>query len=182
MHRIVAFTLFLAAAGRSLAGQMPYGNGAGAGRNQGADAPRMTPSVAALPSPEDLAGPGLPEFVVDRFELDTTEAKAYRAAYDSFMTATRGLRDSALASRHRIDALWQSGDRGAARAQFPILHALGDLLAKEDGRFDDRVVKKVFSKEHFKEYKDWRSDQRRQADADRNERMKQMSGASNQGP
>lgn len=182
MRRIVALTLLWATAGVPLAGQMPYGNGAGAGRGAGTEPPRVSPSVAALPSPEDLAGPGLPEFVVDRFELDTTEAQAYRVAYDSFMTVTRALRDSALASRHRIDALWQSGDRGAARGQFPVLRQLGDLLAKEDGRFDDRVVRKIFSKAHFKEYKDWRSDQRRQAEEDRNERMKQMSGSSNPGP
>jgi hypothetical protein len=132
--------------------------------------------VDPLPSPEDLAGPALPDFVVDRFELDTAEARAYRVVYDSFMTATKGLRDSATATRQRIDALWQSGDRYAARSQFPVLRRMGDLLAKEDDHFDDRL-KKLFSKPHFKDYKDWRSDQRKQADDDRKERMKEMTGS-----
>ena len=181
MRRIITLSLVFASAGWPLAGQMPYGNGGGRGGNGNGEVPRVTAVEAALPSPEDLAGPALPEFVVDRFELDTTEAQAYRVAFDSFMTVTRSLRDSALASRHRIDALWQSGDRGAARAQFPALRSMGDLLSKEDGHFDDRVVKRIFSKAHFKDYRDWRSQQRKQAEADRKERMQQMSGSPNPG-
>jgi len=157
--------------------QMPYANGAGAGRNSGQDAPRPSTIVEPLPSPEDLAGPAIPDFVVDRFELDTTEARVYGVVYDSFMTATKVLRDSATALRGRIDALWQSGDRYSARTQFPLLRHLGDQLAKEDDHFDDHL-KKIFSKPHYKDYKDWRSEQRRQADQDRKERMKQLTGAS----
>jgi hypothetical protein len=179
MRRIIAMTLLCTAAGSRLSGQMPYGGGGGRGGT--GEAPRPTALESALPSPEDLAGPALPEFMVDRFELDTAEAQAYRVAFDSFMTVTRALRDSALASRRRIDALWQSGDRSAARGQFPALRNMGDLLAKEDGRFDDRVVKRIFSKAHYKDYKDWRSDQRKQAEADRKERMQQMSGSPNPG-
>lgn len=181
MRRSIVLTLVVTAAGWPLAGQMPYGNGGAGGRGGNGDAPRVTTMEAALPSPEDLAGPALPEFVVDRFELDTTEAQAYRVAFDSFMTATQALRDSALASRHRVDLLWQAGDRGAARGQFPALRSMGDLLAKEDGRFDDKVVKRIFSKAHFKDYKDWRNQQRKQADVDRKERMQQMSGSPNPG-
>ena len=72
---------------------------------------------------------------------------------------------------------WQSGNREGARSQFPVLRHLGDLLAKEDDHFDDRL-KKIFSKPHYKDYKDWRSEQRRQAEDDRKERMKQMTGSS----
>ncbi|HZH39880.1 MAG TPA: hypothetical protein VFD85_02665 [Gemmatimonadales bacterium] len=174
MRPILAVLVVMA--GPALA-QMPYANGAGAGRNSGQDAPRPSTIVEPLPSPEDLAGPAIPDFVVDRFELDTTEARAYRAVYDSFMTTTKSLRDSATALRVRIDALWQSGDRYAARTQFPLLRHLGDQLAKEDDHFDDHL-KKIFSKPHYKDYKDWRGDQRRQADQDRKDRMKQLTGAS----
>src|SRR5690349_24918386 len=99
MRPILAVLVVMA--GPALA-QMPYANGAGAGRNSGQDAPRPSTIVEPLPSPEDLAGPAIPDFVVDRFELDTTEARAYRAVYDSFMTTTKSLRDSATALRVRI--------------------------------------------------------------------------------
>lgn len=168
------FPLLMVLAAPALA-QMPYANGAGAGRNSGMDAPRPSTIVEPLPSPEDLAGPAVPDFVADRFELDTTEARAYRVAYDSFMTVTKPLRDTATALRQRIDALWQSGDRFSARSQFPVLRHMGDQLAKEDDHFDDHL-KKIFSKAHFKDYRDWRSDQRRQADQDRKERMKELTG------
>ena len=171
--------ILMLVAGPALA-QMPYANGAGAGRNSGTEPPRPSTIVDPLPSPEDLAGPAVPDFVADRFELDTTEARAYRVAYDSFMTATKALRDTATALRQRIDALWQSGDRYSARNLFPVMRHMGDQLAKEDDHFDDRV-KKIFTKPHFKDYKDWRSDQRRQAEQDRKERMKQLTGA-NPGP
>lgn len=177
MRRIIAFLLLLVG---PAAAQSPYGGGMGNGTGRsgmGGDTPRPSPIMDPIPSPEDLAGPAVPDFVADRFELDTTEAKAYRAAYDSFMTATKGLRDTATAVRQHIDQLWQSGDRGAARSQFQTLRILGDLLAKQDDHFDDRI-KKIFSKPHYKDYKDWRGDQRKQADEDRKERMKEMAGSS----
>lgn len=164
------------------AAQQPYGGygGGGRDRNSGNDAPRP-PSAEPLPSPEDLSGPAGPDFIVDRFELDSLEAHAYRAAYDSFMGITQAVRDTALALRRRIDVLWQSGDRSTAQGLFPMLRQLGDVLSKEDGKFDDRL-KKVFSKQHYRDYRDWRSDQRKQAEQDRKDRMKQMPGASSPGP
>jgi len=174
MRRIIAFLLLLAA---PAAAQTPYGGGMGNGRSGMGSSDTPRPIMDPLPSPEDLAGPAIPDFVIDRFELDSLEAKAYRVVYDSFMIATKGLRDTAALVRKRIDDTWQSGDRVAARSLFPVLRHYGDLLAKEDDHFVDRV-KKIFSKPHFKEYKDWRSDQRKQAEDDRKERMKQMTGAS----
>lgn len=176
MHRMVAWTLLVLAGAPSPAGaQSPFG--AGGGRGGTGEAPRVSPAAEPLPSPEDLAGPAVPEFVVDRFELDTAEAGAYRVVYDSFMTATRALRDSATAFRQRVVGIWQSGNREAARGQFPALRRLGEALNKEDERFDDRL-KQVFSKPHYKEYKEWRSEQRKQAEEDRRERMKQLTGSS----
>ena len=179
MHRFTSVSIVLALAAAGAAAQSPYGAGGGMSRpgagGAGNGGARYTTSMEPLPSPEDLAGPGVPDFVVDRFELDSAEAGAYRVVFDSFMTATRPLRDSAQALRRRIDALWQAGARGAARVQFPDLRRMGDALSKEDDRFDDRL-KKVFTKPHYKDYRDWRSDQKRQADQDRKDRMRQMGG------
>ena len=177
MHRFTCLSvgLALAVAGPSAA-QFPIGNGTpggGRGAGRGGDTPRYAPSTEPLPSPEDLAGPGVPDFVVDRVELDSGEAQAYRVVYDSFMTATRPLRDSAQATRQRIDARWQARDRSGARALFPDLRRMGDALAKEDNHFDDRL-KKVFTKAHYKDYRDWRGDQKKQAQQDREDRMKEM--------
>ncbi|HEX9393256.1 MAG TPA: hypothetical protein VF923_01315, partial [Gemmatimonadales bacterium] len=44
-----------------------------------------------------LEGPPEPGFAAARFEFDTTEAAAYKQAYDSFMMATQPQRDSARA-------------------------------------------------------------------------------------
>lgn len=173
MRRMIAIMMMLGTAGPVLVAQSPYAPGAGAGGRGNGDTPRPTPIVEPLPTPEDLAGPAVPDFMVDRFELDSAEARTYRVVYDSFMTATRTLRDSALASRRRIDLLWQSGDREGAQSQFPRLRRLGEALEKEDGHFDDRM-KRVFSKPHYKDYRDWRDDQRKQAEADRKERMRGM--------
>lgn len=175
MRRIITFMLLLSA---PAVAQSPYGGGGmgnGTGRSGMGDTPRPTTITDPIPSPEDLVGPAIPDFVIDRFELDTAEGKAYRVAYDSFMVATRFLRDTATAVREHIDQLWQSGDRESARTYFPVLRRLGDRLAKEDDHFDDRV-KKIFTKPQFKDYKDWRSEQRRQAEEDRKERMKQLTG------
>jgi hypothetical protein len=153
MRRIIAFMLLLSA---PAVAQSPYGTGGmgnGTGRSGMGDTPRPTTIMDPLPSPEDLAGPAIPDFMV----------------------ATKALRDTASAVRQHIDQLWQSGDRESARAYFPMLRRLGDRLAKEDDHFDDRV-KKIFTKPHFKDYKDWRSDQRKQAEEDRKERMKQLTG------
>lgn len=181
MRRIGAITLaFITLAAALGTAQQPYGGaGGGGGRGGANDAPRM-PSVEPLPTQEDLSGPAGADFIVDRFELDSLEAHAYRVAYDSFMTATQAVRDTALALRRRIDVLWQSGDRSTAQGFFPVLRQLGDVLSKEDGKFDDRL-KKIFSKPHYKDYKDWRSDQRKQAEQDRKDRMKQMPGATSPG-
>jgi len=177
MHRFASLSIVLTlAAGAAAAAQSPYGGGGGMDRpGAGAGTPKYTPSIEPLPSPEDLAGPALPEFVVDRFELDSGEAHTYRVVFDSFMTATRPMRDTAQAVRRRIDALWQAGERRAAREQFPELRQLGEALAKEDDHFDDRL-KKVFTKPHYKDYRDWRNDEKKQADQDRKDRMQQMAG------
>jgi hypothetical protein len=106
-----------------------------------------------------LEGPPAPEFVAGRFELDSTEAAAYKQAYDSFMTATQGQRDSARALRQVVRNAMQAGDRDAARGNFPELQRLSDVLVKAEQQFDV-TVKRVLTKNHFKEYQQWKQQQR----------------------
>lgn len=150
----------------SLSAQVPgYGGMGGSGR-PGEWRDRGVRPARALPSAGDLEGPPLPEFFVPRFELDSGQAGEYRVVYDSFMTATAAMRDSAQAARRAIDAAFQGGDRQAARADFPLLRTLGDSLAGEDARFDRRL-KGFLTGKQLKAYRKWKDEQRRQEENER---------------
>ena len=118
-----------------------------------------------LPTANQLEGPPIPDFFVDRFELDTVQSEKYRFLYDSFMDATSAIRDSAKAARSVIDGARQTGDRIVARGYAPLLQALGDSLDKADNRFDNRL-KTFLSSAQVKSYKKWKDEQRRQEHAD----------------
>lgn len=118
-----------------------------------------------LPSANQLEGPPIPDFFVDRFELDTMQAEKYRVLYDSFMDATAAIRDSAKAARSVIDGARQTGDRIVARGYVPLLQTLGDSLDKADNRFDN-LLKTFLSSAQVKSYKKWKDEQRRQEHAD----------------
>jgi len=130
------------------------GSGAGMDRPMRPGAERRR-----LISESQLEGPPAPEFAAARFELDSVEAAAYKQAYDSFMTATQGQRDSTRALRQAVRNAMQAGDRDAARGNFPELQRLSDVLIKAEQRFDDGL-KRVLSKSHFKDYQQWKQQQR----------------------
>jgi hypothetical protein len=129
------------------------GGGGGGPRRPGGERPRMI-------TESQLEGPPAPEFVAGRFELDSAEAAAYKQAYDSFMTATQSRRDSARALRQVVRNAMQAGDRDAARGNFPELQRLSDVLVKAEQQFDV-TVKRVLTKNHFKDYQQWKQQQRR---------------------
>lgn len=118
-----------------------------------------------LPTANQLEGPPIPDFFIDRFELDSMQAEKYRVLYDSFMDATSAIRDSAKAVRSAIDGARQTGDRLSARFSVPVLQALGDSLAKADDRFDNHL-KTFLSSGQVKSYKKWRDEERRREHAD----------------
>ena len=171
---LLVATLLIASAATVLDAQMPGGGGFGGGRGGrrggyggmrrggGMDNP--------LPTASQLEGPPSPEFFADRFELDSTQAQAYRQVYDSFMTATVPQRDSAKAARQAIDAALQERDRATARESVPLLRRLAGALAKEEKRFDDRL-KGVITSSQLKQYRKWKNDQRRQEEAEQRERF-----------
>jgi hypothetical protein len=149
----------------------------GSGRPGGGFRQRTGPTERALPSEVQLDGPPVPDFFVPRFLLDSTQAGRYRSAYDSFMSATAQIRDSALAARRFIDNAFQQRERGTARAAFPVLQQLGDSLTKLDTRFD-QSLKAFLSSRQLKNYKKWKDEQRRQQEAQQREEMqRRMAGA-----
>ena len=150
-----------------LAAQVPYGGGMGGPGAGGVrdGYRRSVDPTRKLPTASQLEGPPLPEFFVDRFELDSVQGERYRFLYDSFMDVTAAIRDSAKAARSAIDGARQSGDRLGARLYIPQLQMLGDSLDKADDRFDNRL-KAFLTSGQVKAYKKWKDEQRRQEHAD----------------
>lgn len=168
IHRVwplvAAGSLLITAAA---AAQMPgYGGGMGGRGAGGAGGYRRgIDPTRKLPTANQLEGPPIPDFFVDRFELDSVQAEKYRFLYDSFMDATSAIRDSAKAARSAIDGARDAGDRLSARMYVPVLQTLGDSLAKADDRFDNHL-KTFLSSAQVKSYKKWRDEERRREHAD----------------
>lgn len=146
-----------AAAAQGYPGGYPGGR---IGGGEGARPMRPGGERRRIITESQLEGPPAPEFAAARFEFDSTEAAAYKQKYDSFMTATQPQRDSARALRVAVRNAMQAGDRDAARGNFPDLQRLGDVLVKAEQQFD-AGLKRVLTKDHFKDYQDWKQQQRR---------------------
>lgn len=175
LHATTLAAMCLLAASVPVSAQDPgYGGMGGMGR-PGGWRERGERPARRLPTTEQLEGPPLPDFFVPRFALDSGQAGEYRVVYDSFMSATAAIRDSAQAARRAIDAAFQGGDREAARSSFPALVALGDSLAKADTRFDQRL-KSFLTGSQLKTYKKWKDEQQRQAEEDRRQEFEQRGG------
>ncbi|HET7790282.1 MAG TPA: hypothetical protein VFK78_05735 [Gemmatimonadales bacterium] len=157
--------------------QPPYG---GQGGERGRSGMGDGRSARRLPTEDQLQGPPDPGFVADRFELDTAEAVAYQQVYDSFMAVTEAERDTALSGRRTIQAAFERRDFAAARGDIPLVLQLGDDLDQKEKRFDERV-KQVLSSKHFKAYRDWKDDQRKQAEKAADEEMQRRRGGSGPG-
>lgn len=174
-HAAALTTMCLLLPSVSLAAQDPgYGGMGGMGRT-GGWRERGDRPARALPTAEQLEGPPLPDFFIPRFELDSGQAGEYRVVYDSFMSATAAIRDSAQSARRAIDAAFQGGDREAARSSFPVLRVLGDSLATADTHFDQRL-KSFLAARQLKAYKKWKDEQERQAESERREEMEPGGG------
>lgn len=175
LHARALAALCLLAASVPLSAQDPgYGGMGGMGRTGGWRERGERPA-RMLPTTAQLEGPPLPDFFIPRFELDSGQAGEYREVFDSFMSATAAIRDSAQAAKRAIDAAFQSGDRETARSSFPVLLALGDSLGKEDTRFDRRL-KSFLAAGQLKAYKKWKDEQQRQAEEDRRQEFEQRGG------
>jgi len=164
MCRTRVWSIAIALSALAVAGAAAQAGGYPGGRmggGEGARPPRPGGERRRIITESQLEGPPAPEFAAARFELDSTEAAAYKQAYDSFMTATQGPRDSARALRLVVRNAMQAGDRDAARGNFPELQRLGDVLVKAEQQFD-AGLKRVLTKNHFKDYQDWKQQQQRE--------------------
>jgi enamine deaminase RidA (YjgF/YER057c/UK114 family) len=139
-----------------------YGGYGGMG---GGRAPtQLAPEV---PGPE-VDGPPDSALAVVLFDLKGENATRYNALRDSFMVATKPLRDSAVENRTRMYAKLDAGDHEGAIYQLEILTKQAKVLKEQQGKFEDRLSK-VLSSDEMKQYKKWKKDQEQEVE-DRRQR------------
>lgn len=158
--RVGAMVTVLIAWGAAAAAQTGGYPGGRMGGSEGGRPLRPGGERRRIISESQLEGPPAPEFAAARFEFDSAEAAAYKQAYDSFMTATQSQRDSARSLRLAVRNAMRAGDRDAARGNFPDLDRLGNVLVKAEEQFDARLKPRL-TKNHFKDYQQWKQQQRR---------------------
>ncbi len=121
-------------------------------------------------------------------QLSPGQKTRYNAAYDTFMVATKRVRDQARTNRSAMlgnaPGPLQGGSDAAGGGVAPSASVMDDL--KQEGQYlsekqsvFDKTIQTFFSKGQMKEYKKWRKEQRNQADAE--QRQHQGGGRRGQG-
>jgi hypothetical protein len=124
--------------------------------------------------PVVLDGPPAADFLTSYLELDSAHSRQYAATRDSFMTATQVTRDSAQAIRAAMRQGMENRDFSAMRENGGSFRRLAGELAKQQKALDDDL-KHLFTKDQFRQYQDWRDQQRKLAE-DQREQMRRRSG------
>ena len=153
MHRYALGILLVACAlgpARRLSAQFPPGE-----RPDGAQREAPRAEGAWLPSPGQLDGPPTPEQAGTPFQLDSSQAVRYRAAWDSLQQRTLPLREGARKQLETVQRAEQAGYTEVAEQQRARLAQLAGALEKEDRRFE-KSLHAFFSKEQQKAYEQWR--------------------------
>ncbi len=157
---LAACLLLLGAHPALLLGQIGGGRGGmgapGFGRRAEGSAPK-------LPGPE-LEGPPDTTTIRPVLHLADEQLQRYAAAYDSFMTATKALRDSAHAVQDIMYQRLDAGDRAAALFYAEQLQRMGQRLKEQQKAFEDGLSA-FLTKEQLKAYREWRKAQDQAAQA-----------------
>ncbi len=98
---MIALSVAAAAAQAGYPGGYPGGR---TGSGEGARPERSGGERRRIITASQLEGPPEPGFAAARFEFDSTEAAAYKQAYDSFMMATQPQRDKSLQGLSAVEA------------------------------------------------------------------------------
>jgi enamine deaminase RidA (YjgF/YER057c/UK114 family) len=142
-----------------LLGQIGGGRGgmgpSGFGRRAEGSAPK-------LPGPE-LEGPPDTATIQPVLHLTEDQLRRYAAVYDSFMLATKTLRDSAHVVQDVMYQRLDAGDRAAALFYAEQLQRLGQRLKAQQKAFEDGLAG-FLTKDQLKAYREWRKAQDRQAE------------------
>lgn len=144
-----------------LAAQGRGGMGGGGMRGGGGGGRPMMGSrrPADAPSGDLVRGPFVPDSMIPKFGLDSSQGARYRASWDSMMAATALTRDSAHAAMAGIRRARMEGFQHEGTRQDEVMQKLGKELKKDEEHFD-KVVKRILTKDQWGDFEDWR-DRRR---------------------
>jgi enamine deaminase RidA (YjgF/YER057c/UK114 family) len=96
-------------------------------------------------------------------QLKPADAGRYAQLRDSFMLATKSLRDSARSAHDEMYAKLDRGDREGANYVLERLRSMGKILKDQQNKFEDRLPK-VLTSDQMKDYKKWKKDQEQEAE------------------
>jgi hypothetical protein len=174
--RVLCAVLFLVWGTGELAAQGGGMGGRHGGGRRGGGGYRASSAPADLIT-DPVVWDGPPSFaeLPATLQLSAEQKDRYNAVYDTFMLATKQVRDQARANRSALDhggpGPLQGGSDAAGGGVAPSasviddLKAEGNYLEEKQGVFD-KILQTFFSKSQVKEYKQWRKAQRKQAEAE----------------
>jgi hypothetical protein len=180
-HALVYLILATLALAGSAAAQDPGGYGAGGGTGMrgghrgGMRGGMGGPAAMARLDPVVVQGPPAPADFARIVDLPEDHVARYAQLYDRFMTTTRPQRDSLDALRQSMREAFENGDREAAGKQRTLIEPLTKDLEHRLAAFDDTLHGAV-DKSQWDKYQNWRSDQRKQAEKDRQDRGRNRQG------
>jgi hypothetical protein len=155
------------------------GRGAGVGRR--AAGMRQGGGMMALPTPEELEGPPNASAVVEVLGLDPSDSARYESAYDAHMSATAPARDSLRSEMDSLRSSFRGGDREAGRVHARAAQRIWKNLSQQDDNFD-KSLKSILTKDQFRQYRDWRKQEKKDAQDLRRQQMRERMGGGQGGP
>lgn len=124
-----------------------------------------------LPSSDEVEGPPTPVAMQQIVGLNEDQTKRYTQAYQQHMAATKPARDSVRTALQATHQAFESGDMQSARPGRDLVVRLWKDVSKQDEEFD-KGLKSILAKDQVKQYSQWRDDQKKAAEAQREEEMR----------
>jgi hypothetical protein len=124
-----------------------------------------------LPSSDEVEGPATPGAMQQIAGLDGDQIKRYTRIYEQHMAATKPARDSVRTALQATRQAFESGDMQSARPSRDLVVRLWKDVSKQDEEFD-KGLKSILTKDQVKQYSQWREDEKKEAEAQRQEEMR----------
>jgi hypothetical protein len=145
------------------------------GHRRGGMMHRSGEGPSRLPSPDEVEGPATPGAMQQIVGLDQDQTRRYTQSYEQHMAATKPARDSLRTALQATRQAFDSGGMESARPSRDLVVRLWKDLSKQDEEFDKRL-KSIFTKDQVKQYSKWREDEKKAAEAQRQEEMRARFG------
>ena len=124
-----------------------------------------------LPSSDEVEGPATPGAMQQIVGLDPDQTKRYAQIYEQHMAATKPARDSVRTALQATRQAFESGNMESARPSRDLVVRLWKDVSKQDEDFD-KGLKSILTKDQVKQYGRWREDEKKAAEAQRQEEMR----------